>query len=59
MNLKSEVDRLLSNNFKAKVKLNWRPKFKGKRFKFTLVKTISGLKEKNLDLYKAIDIIYR
>ncbi len=52
---KSEVDRLLSNNVKAKVKLNWRPKFKGKKgFRIALVKTIEWFKkEKNLDLYNS------
>ena len=52
---KSEVNRLLSSNSKAKKYLNWSPKFKGsKGFKEGLQKTIDWFsKEENLKQYKA------
>ena len=52
---KSEVNRLISSNLKAKKLLNWSPKFKGsKGFKEGLKKTIEWFsKEENLKLYKA------
>tara|TARA_B100000965_G_C19557016_1_gene742740 strand:+ start:356 stop:1354 length:999 start_codon:yes stop_codon:yes gene_type:complete len=52
---KSEVNRLLSSNAKAKKYLNWSPKFKGsKGFKEGLQKTIEWFsKEENLKQYKA------
>lgn len=52
---KSEVNRLISSNLKAKKLLNWSPKFKGsKGFKDGLKKTIQWFsKEENLKLYKA------
>ena len=51
---KSEVNRLLSSNSKAKKYLNWSPKFKGsKGFKEGLQKTIDWFsKEENLKQYK-------
>ena len=52
---KSEVNRLISSNLKAKKLLNWSPKLKGsKGFKEGLKKTIEWFnKEENLKLYKA------
>ena len=52
---KSEVNRVISSNLKAKKLLNWSPKFKGsKGFKDGLKKTIQWFsKEENLKLYKA------
>ena len=52
---KSEVNRLISSNLKAKKLLSWSPKFKGsKGFKEGLIKTIEWFsKEENLKLYKA------
>ncbi len=52
---KSEVNRLLSSNSKAKKYLNWSPKFKGsKGFKEGLKKTIEWFsREENLKQYKA------
>ena len=52
---KSEVNRLISSNLKAKKLLNWSPKFKGsKGFKEGLKKTIEWFsKEESLKLYKA------
>ena len=52
---KSEVNRLISSNLKAKKLLNWSPKFKGsKGFKEGLEKTIEWFsQEENLKLYKA------
>ena len=52
---KSEVNRLISSNLKAKKLLNWSPKFKGSiGFKEGLKKTIEWFsKEENLKLYKA------
>lgn len=52
---KSEVNRLISSNLKAKKLINWSPKFKGaKGFKEGLKKTIEWFsKEENLKLYKA------
>ena len=52
---KSEVNRLISSNLKAKKILNWSPKFKGsKGFEDGLKKTIEWFSnEGNLKLYKA------
>ncbi len=51
---KSEVDRLLSNNNKAKKLLNWKPKYSGRKgFYKALEITINWFKNpKNLKLYK-------
>ena len=51
---KSEVDRLLSKNKKAKKLLNWKPKYSGKKgFYKALEITINWFKDpKNLKLYK-------
>ena len=52
---KSEVNRLISSNLKAKKLLNWSPKYKGSDgFKEGLKKTIKWFrKEENVKLYKA------
>ena len=52
---KSEVNRLISSNLKAKKILNWSPKFKGTRgFEEGLKKTIEWFsEEENLKFYKA------
>tara|TARA_Y100000741_G_C18257695_1_gene559584 strand:- start:1577 stop:2575 length:999 start_codon:yes stop_codon:yes gene_type:complete len=52
---KSEVNRLISSNLKAKKLLNWSPKYKGSNgFKEGLKKTIDWFsQEENLKLYKS------
>lgn len=52
---KSEVNRLISSNLKAKKLLNWSPKFRGsKGFKDGLKKTIEWFsQEENLKFYKS------
>lgn len=57
---KSEVDRLLASNKKAKKLLNWKPKYlKGKGLDYGLKQTLNWFKEeKNLKLYKYSDFNY-
>ena len=57
---KSEVDRLLASNKKAKKLLNWKPKYlKGKGLDYGLKQTLKWFKEeKNLKLYKYSDFNY-
>ena len=57
---KSEVDRLLASNKKAKKLLNWRPKYlKAKGLDYGLKQTLNWFKdEKNLKLYKYSDFNY-
>ena len=52
--VKSEVNRLISNNKKAKKLLNWKPKFTGKKgFELGLKKTNEWFsKKENIKLYK-------
>ena len=52
---KSEVDRLISKNKKAKKLLNWKPKYSGQQgFYKALEITINWFKDpKNLKLYKS------
>ena len=52
---KSEVDRLLSKNLKAKKILGWKPKYTGKKGFYRALKiTINWFKNpKNLNLYKS------
>ena len=57
---KSEVERLLASNLKAKKILNWKPKCKNQRgLEFGLTKTINWFKNKaNLELYKTSKFNY-
>tara|TARA_Y100001970_G_scaffold105894_1_gene132669 strand:+ start:2373 stop:3365 length:993 start_codon:yes stop_codon:yes gene_type:complete len=57
---KSEVERLLASNKKAKKILNWKPKFKNKKgLEMGIIKTINWFRNKNnLKLYKSSEFNY-